>query len=273
MKRRRLYDTIIPLFLVACVIAPITPVEMASSSGGGVFIPDAALRVAIEMNLSRFGIKRKPGAPITPAEMAQLPWFDAPNMGIRSLTGLEHATKLQKLRLGFAVVNGRYVNSNDISDLSPLSNLTNLTELTLGGNSISDVSPLANLTNLEYLFLSNNNISDISPLANLTNLVRLKLGHNRISDISALSNLTNLLVLDLSDNSISDISALYNLRYPIILFLSDNSISDLAPLVANTRLSRNGGATVYVGKNPLSATSINMHIPALQGRGVRIIFR
>ena len=54
------------------------------------------------------------------------------------------------------------------------------------------------------------------------------------------------------------------------LYLSSNSISNIAPLVANTGLGE--GDQVDVRNNPLSTTSINTHIPALQGRGVDVQF-
>ena len=247
-------------------------------------IPDANLRAAIETALGKAS-----GAPITRAEMARLTQLEAPNSNISDLTGLEHATNLRWLGLG---VNDEWVNSNEISDLSPLSNLTNLTDLDLSGNSISDISVLSNLTNLTFLVLWDNSISDISVLSNLTNLTELDLDANSISDISvlsnltnltglwlqansisdisALSNLTNLTGLDLDTNSISDISALSNLTNLEWLSLRYNSISDLVPLVANTGLGSGDG--VDVRNNPLSATSINTHIPALQRRGVEVRF-
>ena len=85
-----------------------------SPSGGGstttVDIPDANLRAVIADSLGKAS-----GASITRAEMASLTRLDAPNKGIRSLTGLEHATNLQWLNLGSAWVSGRgYVNSNEL---------------------------------------------------------------------------------------------------------------------------------------------------------------
>ncbi len=280
-------------------------------SGGGttVTIPDANLRAVIADSLGKAS-----GAPITRAEMATLTRLDAPNKGIRNLTGLEHATNLQWVGLGGVWVNDELVNSNDISNLSPLSNLTNLTNLDLSRNSISDISVLSNLTNLTWLHLGENSISSISPLSNLTNLTVLYLWVNRISDISVLSNLTNLTWLALAINSISDISALSNLTNLTVLYLynnrisdisvlsnltnlerlslwdnsississlsnltnltwlylSDNSVSDISPLVANTGLG--AGDTVDLKSNPLSSTSINTHIPALQRRGVTVEF-
>ena len=273
------------------------------SGGGGatVTIPDANLRAVITDSLGK-----SRNASITRAEMATLTRIDAPRKGIRNLTGLEHATNLTRLSLSLNSISdisalsnltnlewlGLDGTSNSISDISGLSNLTNLEWLALSNNSISDISALSNLTNLERLYLDGNSISDISGLSNLTNLERLGLDGTSISDISALSNLTNLESLDLThnsisdisalsnltslewltlwNNSISDISALSNLTSLEWLSLSNNSISDISPLVANTGLG--SGDSVYLRSNPLSSTSINTHIPALQRRGVTVGF-
>ncbi len=132
-----------------------------------------------------------------------------------------------------------------ISDLTGLEFATNLTGLELGGNTIADISALSGLTNLRVLGLRFTNVTDISALSGLTNLTELWLGANTITDISALSGLTNLTWLDLEYNNISDISALSGLTNLTELWLNDN---------------------------PLSASSINDHIPALQDRGVTVTF-
>ena len=196
-------------------------------------IPDPNLRAVIEKELGKAS-----GDTITADDMATLTQLAARNVDIRVLTGLEAATNLTELLLGF----------NSIADISPLKGLTNLTELFLDYNSISDISPLAGLTNLIILTLGGNSIFDISPLAGLNNLTRLSLDYNSISDISALSGLINL----------------------IWLSLLGNSISDLSPLVANTGLGQ--GDRVLVEGNLLNNASINTHIPALQRRGVRVDF-
>ena len=187
---------------------------------------------------------------------------------------------------------GLDLSSNNISDVSALAGLTNLIVLVLGENAISDVSTLAGLTRLERLDLSSNNISDVSALAGLTNLIMLGLDSNNISNVAILANLTNLIYLALGNNAISDVSALAGLNYLTGLGLSRNTISDISvlsdltglkwlyldyntivdisPLVANTGLGSEG--RVDLRGNPLSATSINTHIPALQGRGVDVIF-
>ena len=110
------------------------------------------------------------------------------------------------------------------------------------------MSALSDLTSLERLYLYNNSISDISSLSGLTSLERLYLYNNSISDISSLSGLTNL----------------------ERLYLYNNNISDIAPLVANMGLSE--GDNVNVKGNPLSDTSLDTHIPALQSREIEISF-
>ena len=163
-----------------------------------------------------------------------------------------------------------YLDNNSVSDLTPLSGLTYLARLDLDKNSISDPSPLSGLANLEWLDLDTNSISDVSALSSLTNLARLDLYGNNISDISVLSGLTRLISLSLFGNNISDISALSGLTNLRSLSLSSNNISDLSPLVANTGLD--SGDRVDVRNNPLSATSINTHIPILQDRGIELRF-
>ena len=82
----------------------------------------------------------------------------------------------------------------------------------------------------------------------LTNLTNLFLDRNQISDLSPLSGLINLTHLDLSSNQITDIT----------------------PLVRNTGIA----AVDFVDllDNPLSTIAVNTHIPALQARGVDVLF-
>ncbi len=162
------------------------------------------------------------------------------------------------------------IDNNSISDITPLSGLTRLEELRLSSNSISDVSALSDLTRLELLDLYSNSISDVSALSGLTRLETLDLSDNNISDITPLSGLTRLEWLWLSENSISDVSALSGLTSLETLSLASNSISDLTPLVANAGLG--SGDRVYVRNNPLSTTSINTHIPALESRGIGVSY-
>ncbi len=276
------------------------------SDGGTVNIADANLRAVIADALGK-----APNAPITPDEMATLTGLSAANKGIRNLAGLEFATNLTGLDLGVERVDGRLVNSNDISNLSPLAGLTNLTRLFLEANSIADVAPLAGLTRLELLSLEANNITDVAPLAGLTRLELLSLSTNNITDVAPLAGLTNLRWLSLSTNNIADVAPLAGLTNLTRLYLYANSIADVAPLAGLTRLEllslyANSIADVAplagltrleivnlesniivdvsplvnltnltwldLRGNPLSVASINVHIAALVRRGVAVFF-
>ena len=179
---------------------------------------------------------------------------------ISDVTPLSNLTRLRFLDLSH----------NSIANLTPLSNLTRLRFLGLSGNGIANMSALSGLTNLEVLILSGNSIANVTSISNLTNLRWLTLDDNNISDMIPISNLTRLVVLQLDDNSISNVTPISNLINLIDLDLASNSISDLAPLVANTGLGE--GDEVDVSNNPLSATSINIHIPTLESRGVEVDF-
>ena len=214
--------------------------------------------------------------------LTNLTWLNLGGNSISDISALSGLTNLTRLYLwdnsvlnisalaGLINLTILELNNNNVSDISALAGLTNLTGLGLEDNSILNISVLAGLTNLTGLDLRDNSVSDISALAGLTNLKSLYLDNNSVSDISVLSGLTNLIYLRLWDNSVSDISALSGLTNLKSLELYSNSISDLSPLVSNTGLG--SGDEVNVKENPLSAVSINTHIPTLQGRGVEVRF-
>jgi len=118
--------------------------------------------------------------------------------------------------------------------------------LSLWNNRIHDTSPLSNLVNLTFLGLIRNEITDVSPLSNLVNLTQLWLSGNKITDVSPVSKLINLRSLD----------------------LTGNQISDLSPLVQNRGLGKED--SIWVAENPLDEDSLNIYIPQLERRGVRI---
>jgi len=180
---------------------------------------------------------------------------------------------------------------NPIADYSPIAGLINLRNLSLNNNHIIDINFLTNLINLEILDIFYNDISDISAISNLIKLVRLTSGHNQISDISALSNLTELEYLDISMNpavsnigalaglgnlkylymyynDVTDISPLLNLVNLVKLNLKNNAVVDIETLVNNDGI--NSGDEIWLENNPLSDTSINTYIPALEAREVTV---
>ena len=176
-----------------------------------------------------------------------------------------------------------------VTDIAPLAGLANLGELSLFGNGVVDISPLANLVQLEYLTLDDNAIADLAPLAGLTRLLVLSSARNRIEDLRPLAGLAGLLTLDLTGNAISDLSPLAGLHKLFVLFLGDNQIKDVSSLAGMPSLFLLGLADnrvediepllalqelrqVDLRGNPLSDAALATQIPALQARGVVVLF-
>jgi Leucine-rich repeat (LRR) protein len=146
MKWKVLVGILIGLiFGIAVVSSSIIAEQQADKV---VTFPDKNLEKAIRRAIG------KPEGPIYAADLKKLTEFDASDMDIIELTGLEYCTNLRDLEF----------EANQISDVSALSRLTNLELLGLGYNRISDVSALSRLTNLELLDLGANQISNIKPL-------------------------------------------------------------------------------------------------------------
>jgi len=190
------------------------------------------------------------------AELNALTYEGKEGAKISDLTGLEHCTSLTSLNFY----------GNLIGNVGPLTNLTNLARLDLNGNQISNLDPLSSLINLTYLSLAHNQISNVSALSNLTSLTRLSLYVNQISDINPISNLTNLKVLFVDRNPVSEISPLSKLASLKELLLYDTKISDITPLIQNTGIS----GEIKLKNSPLSNTSLSIHIPALEARGITV---
>ena len=243
-------------------------------------IQDANLASAV-----RRTVGQAPGTAITTHTMLNLRILSVINHQIRDLSGCEYATFLTGLLLvnngisdvsalaGLTQLRELYLINNTISDVSALAGLTQLEQLSLVNNGISDVSALAGLTQLRRLHLDINSISDVSALSELTQLRELSLSSNGISDVSALAGLTQLEQLSLVNNGISDVSALAGLTQLKHLHLRGNAISDVSPLtglnLTGTELDSTG---LYLDLNPLSYSSINTHIPAMQARGIKVEF-
>jgi len=239
-------------------------------------VPDRRIEVAI-----REAIGKDKGR-ILESDLEGLTKLDASNRDVIDLSGIEHCTNLQRLNLyGHQIRNiGPLSNLIELQELvltdgglrniRVLSNLTKLQRLRLGSNFVSDISPLSGLINLRELYLWGNRISIIGPLRNLTNLRELGLGGNQVRHISALKSLTNLEELVLTDNWIVDITLLSNLTSLQRLYLAKNQISNISPLVDNPGMGE--GTVVDLMDNPLNDEAYDIHIPALQERGVRVQF-
>ena len=225
------------IYLLAAIIGSqigfdqlqITQDAYASSQQGTavVRIPDPNLRALIAETLGK-----SPNAPITVEDMERLREVDArEDRGIRDLTGLQYATNLVELYLGWYSGEG-----NQVSDLSPVAGLTNLRVLFLHHNPISDLAPVRGLTNLTDLMLHDTLVSDISPVKGLTNLTILHFHGTEVTDLSPISELINLKNLAFSDPDLSDISPLAGLINLERIFSWNHSISDLSALSGLTKL-------------------------------------
>ena len=211
------------------------------------WMPDTNLRNGVRRALGFVS-----GDVLTKRKILDLTEFNAANLDISDLSGLEFATNLVELDL----------NGNSISDLSALSGLENLTHLYLRNNDITDVEPLRDLTQLELLWVANNSVSDVEPLRDLTQLEVLWLTNNSVSDISALAGLVNLRDLRFRNNSVSDVSALEGLVNLRALRFPNNSVSDVAPLsgLENLRVLQLAGNSI-TNTGPLADLVSNLTKP------------
>ncbi len=192
-----------------------------------------------------------------------LPYLEGLTLGVNNLADLSALGSVTSLT--FLHLRG----TNEISDLSALGSLTYLRWLYLeGSNQITDLSVLGGLTNLRWLYLDGNkDLTDVSVLGGLTHLTGLSLRDNDLTDVSALGSLANLTELTLDGNKITDVSVLGGLTNLTELSLSANQITDLSSLGGLTNLK-----TLDIRGNPLSDSSINEHIPALESRGVTVVY-
>ena len=206
-----------------------SPSQPDQPPGTVVRIPDPNLRAAIAESLGK-----SPNAPITVGEIQRIKRLgdhEAPNKGIEDLTGLEYATNLERLILGWWGHEG-----NPVSDLSPIAGLTKIRQLYLLNTPISDLSPLRGLTNLTELHLNDTLVSDLSPLSGLTNLTSLNIHPTLATDLSPLAGLINLKSIAFSNENLSDISPLAGLINLESIFCWGHAISDLSPLAGLTKL-------------------------------------
>ena len=214
-----------------------------------VHLPDAFLRARIELELNK-----APGDPITRAEMESLQTLWGQALGIVDLTGLECATGLKTLALGFHATAGRGV-PNRIADLTPLSGLTALNYLVLDHNRISDARPLSGLTALIQLTLQHNELDEVTALSDLTALTLLYLNDNRITSVMPLSGMTAMNSLRLHNNRITDVTPLSGMTALSSLYLNDNRIR---------RVSLSGFAVLlelFLARNEIAHVSL----PGLTG--------
>ena len=247
-------------------------------------------------------IGKSAGEPLTATDLLTLRELDAADAGIEDLSGLEAASELERVVLAgnrvrdlaplssLTSLRSLDLSRNDLSDISALADLASLDVLLLSGNALRDLAPLSRLTDLRELDLADNAILDVAALSGLVSLEWLRLSSNRIENISPLANLSKLRLLMLNENALESLAPLDGLRsleelhvarnrivqappsaLPALerLRLTGNRIADLAPFLSNDGLGE--GDVVGLRGNPLSAASIERHLPALRARGVAVL--
>jgi len=244
--------------------SPVIPLGDIATEGSEIFVssdiartvhfPDPNLEQAVRVAIN------KPTGVILETDVNQLQTLSASQAGIANLSGIEALSGLTVLALV----------DNEITRLEPCTSLTNLTALLLGRNNIRDTWPLNGLQSLQVLELNENQINVPSQISTLTSLQILVLSNNQITDTGWLVNMTDLRVLDLDNNGISDISVMQNLTNLQELELTNNEISDISALFNNSGLG--SGDEIFLQGNPLDGAALQIHIPALEARGVSVTF-
>ena len=151
------------------------------------------------------------------------------------------------------------------TDNSVLSRFADLDGLYLTGEQVTDrtLTAVVGLANLNTLGLFATQVTAFSQLSRMVNLTLLYLADQGLSDLGFLSGMTNLDQLYLDDNQISDLTPLSRLGL-VILSLNNNQVSDISPLMSMEL------AWLNLRGNPLSAESINTHIPLLRANGTTV---
>ncbi|MFS0864593.1 leucine-rich repeat domain-containing protein [Fredinandcohnia sp. 179-A 10B2 NHS] len=221
---------------------------------------DAGLEQAVKVSLGLFD------RPLESSDINGMTGLYANGYGIKSIEGLEEATKLYFLDLNdnqitdvspienLTTLNYLYAQNNLLTDIQPISGLTNLQSLNLNGNQISDFAPIAGLTNLQWLGLEESGVTDLTFVTHLTKLVTLTVTHNHITELSPLKGLDQLYILNLGYNDISDISVLLEIPSLSMVDLSYNSLNEAAQNVINQLVTN--GTRVYIEEEEPNAPSV-----------------
>ena len=225
--------------MVATVYLSLCSTIFAQNPQQVVKIPDQNLRSAIRQELSL-----SDNQPLTQARMRSLTNLSADRRGIKDLTGLEHATNLTFLHVGYNEIhnlqplkgltrlNRLYIFGNrGITNIEPLRNLSALAAFNGGGCRITNLDPIRKLTALTSVAIHyQGELKNIEPLANLTQLRNLRADGNQIADIRPLANLIQLRELRLNRNRIVDVNPLANLVNLERLWIENNLIVDHSPI-------------------------------------------
>lgn len=215
-------------------------------SAANVHFPDPNLRAAIVEALGK-----SPGASVTTADMETFTQLDLTGKGIRDLTGLSHASRLEGLKLtnnlisdltpisGMIQLGFLHIGDNVVSDLSPLTSCKALWEIRFFSNLISDLTPLGELPHLNIVWFDSNIVSDLSPLVACRKLNYISSWGNPIADLSPVAQMPQLRLLNISESEVTDISPLTGKISLREVYLRYNErLEDFTPLASLISLER-----------------------------------
>ncbi|QSJ19362.1 leucine-rich repeat domain-containing protein [Nostoc sp. UHCC 0702] len=176
-----------------------------------------------ELDLSHYSTNDKEKLTEIPAEVFELEWLEALDLGGNQITTLPEAiARLQKLTT-------LYLGHNQITTLpEAIARLQQLTSLYLSDNQITTLpEAITRLQQLTYLNLRGNQITTLPEgIARLQQLTILNLSYNRITTLpEGIARLQQLTILNLSYNRITTLpEAITRLQQLTTLDLSDNPI-------------------------------------------------
>lgn len=225
------------LFVAASAVL-FTFVLLAAPVSADEIFPDEKLRAVIKEILVKKQINKET---IEEADLKTIYFLDAPEKGIKDLTGLDKCTNLASVKLP----------KNEIESVAALAALKNVQELHLQHNKIADIAPLGEMPKLQYIQLEHNQVAKLDGLEKLSNLRSLYLSNNQVESLTPLSSLSKLTSLYLNDNKVSDLTPIKDLKWIDLLGLKNNQISDLSPLANFTELR-----FTFLEGNPLTDLSV-----------------
>ena len=239
-------------------------------------IPDANLKQLLRESL------QVPSGDFHLSDMLRLVDLAGNEKEIVELTGLEAALNLKIANLlGNQISDpaplGQLPNlealnlgMNQLTDLSSLQDLTSLLQFGCGQNQVTDISIIAGMTQLRSLSIHFNPLVDLSPLETLDLLTEINLSGLGLTDLMAISGKTTLRFVTANGNQISDITSLATLTELEEVYLGYNQLTDLVPLVDNAAFA--AGDHLDARNNPLSPVALDEQIPALEARGVTVVY-
>ena len=175
-------------------------------------IPEPALQSAIARSL---GVREQDlSKSLVEKNLTRL---QANDLGIRDLSGLEHAKNLESL----------VVRDNLIDDLSPIQKLSKLNNLDLSGNRLKDLSSLVSHPGLS--------VSSTHSTSNHSALRILNLSRNRLLGLSGIEHFRSLAQLDVSANSLIDLEGVGKLNELVNLYAQGNQLGRIESFVDKNR--------------------------------------